>query len=494
MNENSILYVGHSKTIEVLSSKTELQEVLQIAPDWRAIADSLASNSSSQPGLYELFERVGAKSIYKKAESLSDDARAPFQKLVRDFFYQPLLTKMLSSNQNLRRFWSQRRIPVDVQKSQALSMAVEIAQKMDGVLSRHIAQRSEDGFKVLLPAYIQRTVHNAVVDHIREEWEWEKETLQDLNLDPTQEDPRQATADDVKYLPENQIISSEQVTQLNQLRGQLEGMLGNNRYQQEPLQVVDLMFGLGLTPHSKAGNELTMREVCDVLKIQGETQARKIARCQVLLDKGLDMIRQVIREKMPGIAEAWQSEMNVNCASRRELSHQLGLTEGEVERLVSNRQYYTLDQLVDRGVLKANRVPEIEKNGAVAAFVPVDLNSATTRDVIDILGASKEAAQKLVAARPFESFAQILKVIDKPQLDVLMARGAVIKNKAAARPDLNRVDLDTIVAQGVPKPIGTLVLRGRPFATWSELEDYLSCDQPTWNNLRQKFCLGISSD
>lgn len=373
-------------------------------------------------------------------------------------------------------------------------MAVEIAQKMDGVLSRHIAQKSEDGFKVLLPAYIQRTVHNAVVDHIREEWEWEKETLQDLNLDPTQEDPRQATADDVKYLPENQIISSEQVTQLNQLRGQLEGMLGNNRYQQEPLQVVDLMFGLGLTPHSRVGNELTMREVCDVLKIQGETQARKIARCQVLLDKGLDMIRQVIREKMPGVAEAWQSEMNVNCASRRELSHQLGLTEGEVERLVSNRQYYTLDQLVDRGVLKANRVPEIEKNGAVAAFVPVDLNSATTRDVIDILGASKEAAQKLVAARPFESFAQILKVIDKPQLDVLMARGAVIKNKAAARPDLNRVDLDTIVAQSVPKPIGTLVLRGRPFATWAELEDYLSCDQPTWNNLRQKFCLGISSD
>ena len=103
---------------------------------------------------------------------------------------------------------------------------------------------------------------------------------------------------------------------------------GTTEAQREPLVVVDLIFGLALTEKSKSGQELTMREVCEVLSIAGETQARKIARCQVLLDKGLDMIRNRVRSKLPGVAQCWQSDININTASRRELSHQLGLTEG----------------------------------------------------------------------------------------------------------------------------------------------------------------------
>lgn len=481
----------------MLQSTTELQVILQLAPDWAPIYDSVVeANKSDKITAFQLFERLGAKAIYKKVLALGD-SRKQLMVLVRDHYYQPVLSKMLTNNQNLRRFWSQRRVPPDLQKGQAISIAVELSQKMDGVLAKHIAQRSEDGFKVLLPAYLQRTVHNAVIDHIRDEWEWEHNTLQDMNLDPEQDDPRQNTADDARYAPENRILSGEQVSQLNQLRQQLESLLGNRNYQQEPLVVVDCMFGLGLTEHSTVGVEMTMRECCEKLKLPGETQARKIARCQVLLDKGLDMIRNVVREKLPSVAECWQSEININSASRRELGHQLGFTESEVDRLIAARQYVALQQLVENAIIKPAKLAELQKRGAVAAFVPVDLNSATTRDIIDIVGADKEVAQKLVSARPFEHLSELLekKLVDKTLLDRFTRRGAVLRSvgPGSARTDLNKAALEEIEKFGVPSVVAQKLLRGRPFTTWAELEDFLCCDAPTWALLRQKFCLGLNT-
>ncbi len=331
-----------------------MEEILTLAPEWQpvldSVKDSLSTGSKPHTGdvsLSDLFERLGAKALYHKASALTDK-RPQFLLLLRDYYYQPMFSRMLVSNQHLRRFLAQRKQPLDFQKSQAVSMSVELAQKLSQKLEATLDKQpnhkgsepanlnTDDGFKVLLPAYAQRSVHNAVVDYIKEEWQWEKETLQDLNLDPEQEDPRQNTADDIKYGPEARILSGEQVGQLNQLRGELENMLKDKTLQQEPLVVVDCMFGLGLTSKSKLEHELTMREVCDLLGIAGETQARKIARCQVLLDKGLDMIRTNIRKRLPGLAECWQTDVNVNTASRRELSHQLGLTEGEVEKLIAD--------------------------------------------------------------------------------------------------------------------------------------------------------------
>lgn len=483
----------------VLSSKTEFQELLQLAPDWQAVYESVVANFAAErkapPTAFDLFERLGAKSIYLKALSMSGDQRIRLAVLIRDSYYQPLLTKMATSNQNLRRFWSQRRVPPDLQKSQAMSFAVELAQKMDGVLAKHLNQGSEDGFKVLLPAYVQRSVHNAVIDHIRQEWEWEHSTLQDLNLDPEGEDPRQNTADDPMYAPENRAINNEQVAHLNQLRQQLNQLLGNKQVAQEPLYVVDCMFGLGLSEYSASGVEMTMREVCDKLNLPGETQARRIARCQVLLDKGMDIIRHMVREKLPQVAESWQAEVNVNTASRRELTHYLGLTEGEVEKVIASRQYYLLKQLVERGAVKGPRIAEIETKGAVAAFVPIDVNSATTRDIIDILGLGKDHAQKVVAERPFEKLTDLLnkRLLDQKTFDLLVGRGAVLRVKAAnaSRVDLNRAQAEEITALGLSPELTQKLTRARPFATWAELEEFLSCDSQTWALLRQKFCLGL---
>ena len=487
---------GSHKKI-MLQSTTELQVILQLAPDWAPILDSVRESSKCEKvSAFQLFERLGAKAIYKKALALGE-GRKPLMVLIRDHYYQPVLSRMLTSNQNLRRFWSQRRVPPDLQKGQAISVAVELAQKMDGVLGKHLTQQSEDGFKVLLPAYLQRTVHNAVIDHIRDEWQWEHTTLQDMNLDPEQEDPRQNTADDARYAPENRILSGEQVQQLNQLRQQLESLLGNKNYQQEPLVVVDCMFGLGLTENSTVGEEMTMRECCEKLQLAGETQARKIARCQVLLDKGLDMIRQVVREKLPSVAECWQSEINVNSASRRELGHQLGFTESEVDRLIAARQYYALQQLIENAIIKPNKLQDLQKRGAVAAFIPVDLNSATTRDIIDIVGADKEIAQKLVSQRPYEHLSDLVekKIIDKTSLERFAKRGAVLRSAgpSADRIDLNKALNEEVEKHGVPSAVVQKLVRGRPFSTWAELEDFLCCDGPTWALLRQKFCLGLNA-
>lgn len=482
----------------MLSSKTKLEEILSLVPEWQPFLDRLIAEGDAgksknvQP--VELFQQVGAKAMYAKALTLGSDANR-FVGIIRDSYYQPLFAKMLETNHNLRRFYSQRRVHPEDQKHYALSMSVELAHKLEQALVKQLAQGGEDGFKVLLPAYAQRSVHNAVVDHVRNEWQWEKDTLQDLNLDPDQVDPRANVADDPKYSPESQALSGEQVGQLNQLRERLATMLGDKNFVQEPLVVVDCMFGLGLTPQSKMGVEMTMRECCDVLDIKGETQARKIARCQVLLDKGLDMIRDMIRLNMPGVAQSWQADVNVNTASRRELNHQLGLTEGEVDRLIDGRQYYSLEELADRRVVPANKLPEIRERGAVAAFVPVDLNSATKRDLVDVLGADKEVARRLAEQRPFASLNEIVEraIVSKKDLEKLVNNGAVLKvvGPGSERLSLNTASKEELIALGMSEDHTARLMRARPFATWNELEDFLCPDAETWRNIREKSCLTI---
>lgn len=484
----------------VLSTKPKIEEILAVAPEWQATFDRL-QNSASADGKarvvapIELFQSIGAKAIYTKLKTLGSQTDG-FITILRDFYYQPLLAKMLESNQNLRRFWFQRRVASDDQKHQAVSLSVELAQKLEQALMKQLKANQEDGFKVLLPAYAQRSVHNAVVDYVRNEWQWEKDTLQDINLDPEQVDPRANVADDNKYSPENQALSGEQVGQLNQLRERLAKMLNDKGFQQEPLIVVDCMFGMGLTPQSKVGVEMTMRECCDVLDIKGETQARKIARCQVLLDKGLDMIRDMIRSNMPGVALSWQTDINVNSASRRELNHHLGLTEGEVDRLIVGRQYYSMSELVDRRVLQASRLNEIAERGAVAAFVPVDLNAATRRDLVDILGCDKEVAKKLVDLRPFASINDLLdkKVIEKKELEKLLNNGAVLKavEKEGERINLNVAEAQQLKQLGLSEDSTARFLRARPFLTWNELEDFLCVDADLFRMIREKSCLTIS--
>jgi DNA uptake protein ComE-like DNA-binding protein len=477
----------------VVTGSAELDTVLELAPDWAQLVRNFSQESNGSAA--EFLNKVGAKAIYLKALTLGD-AQPRFVQVLQTHYYQPMLQKMLSANQNLRRFLSQRRVSGDEMKGNVLSLSVDITQKLVSTLNKQLSQKEDDGFKVLLPAYVQRSVHNAVIDYIRQETTWERQTLQDMNLDSQQEDPRTAVADDVGYTPEHRALSREQVTQLNELRRHLESMLKEPGAPVEALTVVDCMFGLGLTPHSVSGHEITMRECCDKLNIQAETMARRIARCQVLLDKGLDLVRRKIYKDLPGIAEAWQRGLNVNIASRRELGQQLGFTEGEVERCIRGRQFTSTDELIERGVITKQRLPELMSKGLVAAYVPVDLNSATTRDLIDIVGMPKEKAAHIVAERPFQKTEELVdrKIISKDELTLFVKRGAVVRNRPAdaKRIDLNRASQQDLEQCGVDTANAEIIVKTRPFMTWSEVEEFLGPEASCWQALRQKFFLGLS--
>ena len=479
----------------MITGSAELDSVLQLAPEWEQLLRNF-SPTNGNATVCEFLAKVGAKAIYCKALALSDK-QATFVQLLQSNYYQPLLAKMLTSNQNLRRFLAQRRVSSEEMRGQVLSLSMDIAQKLTGNLLKQLGTGEDDGFKALLPAYIQRSVHNAVIDYIRQESTWERQTLQDMYLDPQQDDPRSSVADDVAFTPEHTALSREQVTQLNELRRHLETMLKDGKTPKEPLVVVDCMFGLGLTEHSKSGEESTMRECCDKLNIQAETLARRIARCQVLLDKGLDMVRQKIYNDMPGIAEAWQRGLNINMASRRELAQQLGMTEGEIERCIKCRQYNCVDDVVERKVIKPERLPELIKKGLVAAFIPVDLNSATNRDIIDVVGVSKETAARIVNERPFKDIQELVskKIATRDELNSYVIRGAVVRSRFtdSKRLDLNKVTPEELAQAGVDDATANLLVKMRPFMTWAEAEEYLGADIPCWAVLRQKFFLGLGS-
>jgi hypothetical protein len=289
-------------------------------------------------------------------------------------------------------------------------------------------------------------------------------------------------------VPDQIILSNEKIKYLNQLRTHLQKLFASD--DEDPaLVVVDCMFGLGLTRNSTLGKELTMRECCEVLKIEGETQARKIARCQVLLDKGMDKVRQILRSDLPGIVQCWQQEINVNVASRRDLDHRLDLTEGEVERLIANRQYMVLEQLVERLIVKVEKLPALKDKGAVAAFVPIDVNSCTARDLTDILQVAKQIAQKIVEVRPLTSLEELAerKILSAKQVSELQQRGAVVKSRA--KRDLNRSSKDELVAAGISFEKAAALVRAVPFEGWAELDEFLGNDEGTWAILRKNFTI-----
>lgn len=486
----------------------EFQQIVELAPEWQSVASKVQELGTINGGIaaelgkstacvYAVFEQIGAQSIFIKLTK-AGKTQSDLLKMVRDNYLLVLANKMFKSNGALRRFFSERHIPFEDQKGQAISMAVELALKLEILLKKNLNDADPQGFKLMLPAYVQRSVNNAVIDYIKGETHWERQAVPETH-EEGEEDAIARTADDLDQIPEHIALSGEKVGYLNDLRKKLKGWYSTADKGDMSLAVIDCMFGLGLTPHSTLGKELTMRECCDVLKLEGETQARKIARCQVFLDKGMDKIRHLLRDELPGVVDCWQKEINVNVASRRDLNHQLDLTEGEVERLVQYRQYQTLQHLVDRGVLKADKLQMLKKKGAVAAFVPVDLNHATARELTDILGIAKDVAQKIVAARPLDGFDDLVgqKLVAAQQLAGIKQRGAVLKSGSGVskKPvlDLNKIDEAQMVAAGISPDKASLIVRVRPFDTWTELDQFLACDERAWQHIRNNFSIGEKS-
>jgi len=477
----------------------QLQEILDLVPEWSSFANRaqerdttggtvIAELGKSTAGNFAMLQEVGATGIYQKLSAT--DKRDALVKIVRDSYLLALCHKIFRSNGTIRRFFGERSLPADEQKSQVMSMAVDLAWKLEASLRKNLEANDPKGFKVLLPAYVQTSVNNAVLDYIKTESHWERQTASSgTDEDGYDEDAVTRTPDDPALIPDQLALSGEKVRYLNELRSRLQKLFAESKQVDMSLVVIDCIFGLGLTSKSKLGDEKTMRECCDLLAIEGETQARKIARCQVLMDRGMDQIRQLLRNELPGVVQCWQVEVNVNLASKRDLNHRLDLTEGEVDRLIVSRQYVVLDQLVERLVVKSDKIPFLKDKGAVAAFVPVDLNGCTPREMTDILGLSKDLVKKIVASRPFISLNDLVdhQLYDAKQLANLKQRGAVVKS--SARRNLNNAKLSELVSFGIAESKAQLLLRGRPYYSWCEVEDLLGYDERSWVNLRKIFCL-----
>lgn len=478
-----------------LSNKTEVEEILAIVPEWRDVYNALPHDErSGRKPVFDFFKAIGAQNIYSKSLNLQEGQRDDFIILLRNNYFQPQIAKMLEFNQSLRRFWQMRHLAKDEQKGNCVSLSLDAAEKLCHALKKQLNEKTQDGFKVLLPGYIQRSVHNLVVDYIKAEWQWEQNTLQDMYLEEGDKDPRENIAADINAIPENIALSNEQVSELNQVRQVLSELLKESQStNKEALEVIDCMFGMGLTKHSNTGQEMTMKECCEVLKLSGDSPARKIARCQVLLDKGLNLIRDVLRNQTPTIAQSWQAQINVNTASRRELNHHLGLTEGEVDRLIASRQFSSLEDLVENKIIKSERLQTIIDNGGVAAFCPIDINSATRRDIMDILGAGKELAQKIVNERPFETIIQIAEklYLTPGELDILIKRGAVLKPISVhiIRMDLNKATPEKLKALELKAKELDLIIAKRPFGDWQDVANALSLDNEQLCELRKKAIL-----
>lgn len=479
-----------------LSNKTEVEEILAIVPEWKDVYEAMPHDERSGKKLvFDFLKAIGAQNIYARSLSLQEGQRDGFIILLRNNYFQPQISKMLEFNQSLRRFWQMRHLAKDEQKGNCVSLSLDAAEKLCHALKKQLTEKTQDGFKVLLPGYIQRSVHNLVVDYIKAEWQWEQNTLQDMYLEEGDKDPRENIAADKNAIPENIALSNEQVSELNQVRQVLSQLLIDSQSaNKEALEVIDCLFGMGLTKHSKSGQEMTMKECCEVLNLSGDSPARRIARCQVLLDKGLNLIRDVLRTQTPTIAQSWQAQINVNTASRRELNHHLGLTEGEVDRLIAARQFYSLQDLVDGKIIKAERLQAIIDNGATAAFCPIDINSATRRDIMDVLGAGKELAQKIVDLRPFENLTNCSErlFLTPGELGILIKRGAVLKPISVhiIRIDLNKATPEKLKAalDFKAKELEVL-LQKRPFGEWDEVAKALSLDENRLSDLRKKAIL-----
>jgi hypothetical protein len=485
------------------SIREDLHSLLEILPEWRtefaslqhggegvAVATTVSGTTILRDTL-AILQRIGPKDIYSLLLKKNDKRLAS---IIRNLYFIPLAEKMVISSVNLKRFSQERKFDQETLHAQATSIAVEIAVRLESALQKNLSEGKEDGFRILLPAYAQSSVNNAVIDYIKGECQWER-SLYDAPQEEGEENPIERAADESKPNPEQLALSREKVGHLNAFRKRLSVMIKDGD-EDGSLSVIDCLFGLGLTQHSKSGEEMTMRECCEKLDIQGETQARKIARCQVLLDKGLDKIRGAIRENLPGLTECFQSEININVASRRELNHQLGMTEGEIERLIQNRQLLAIEELPAKGVLKQERLNTIISNGAVAAFVPVDMNSAPSRDLMDILGMDKASAKTIVDKRPFSELGDVYRLLSLSEQDALnlTRRGAVLKKPSLTGKSLNSASEAELLAAGLPDDRVAAILRARPFSKWTDIEDFLLGDKKIFGILKANFyLLGNSS-
>ncbi len=132
----------------------DFEQILSLAPEWNHAAqrvtkdctvDGAIANDLGKPtaSVFALLQQVGVPSIYAKL-SQGKENRKELLKIVRDKYLLVLANKMFKSNGTIRRFFSERRLDADEQKSQLTSMAVEVSLKLDTMSAEKSRQRRRE--------------------------------------------------------------------------------------------------------------------------------------------------------------------------------------------------------------------------------------------------------------------------------------------------------------------------------------------------------------
>src|SRR5271163_3126273 len=127
------------------STREDLRSLFQIVPEWQVHFNRLEEVRQSAPvatavsgtllrDVLQVLQQIGPKDMYACLLKNQDQR---LSLIVRNLYFIPLLEKMFVSNVNLKRFAQDRRLDQESQRSQATSMAVEVAIKLQDALQKN---------------------------------------------------------------------------------------------------------------------------------------------------------------------------------------------------------------------------------------------------------------------------------------------------------------------------------------------------------------------
>jgi DNA uptake protein ComE-like DNA-binding protein len=166
-----------------------------------------------------------------------------------------------------------------------------------------------------------------------------------------------------------------------------------------------------------------------------------------------------------------QGVVDVNVVPESELASMPGMTPAIAKAIVAKRPFSSITELnallLEQGLTKEQATAFYSR-----AFVPIDLNTATSEEILLVPGAGRRMTHEFDEYRPWKSYAQFDKEIGKyvgPAATARLAQYTFIPMNANTASD---ADLQTI--PGMTSAWLQAIKAGRPYKTVADVEAALA--------------------